>query len=1244
MPRTARRFLGRTGHFVLVTAMAATVTAVINQPQSASAADPVNVITSPPLVGSGGTPGGFTVNDLGSGTITVTNPGSTAATTQTCAPKTAKDFCLGTSDDGSDIEISGYATQPKGLPGEAMDFLVDDAVAAVAAEHGVKADDAVRSYARPEIRAHVIGRIQSILNKKLYGQTLLPEEEKVYASIEDWYKQKQVAAASNALYEYQLWSANPCTYVAPAPPAGSGLPVVPNEARQSSDCAPNAPSKLFKFSNNTPPASTFDTWASYKNPTASMTNASNAEFQRMTVATVSGIVLAAGTAGAVAGGFAAVAGTTLAASITAANIAWAAALEGITVTTSSVLSSWLGALGVTAAAFVGAVASVLIGIVIGAVAIYQLIEDAKPGKELAERVTNAPKLTDTLGIESRIADYAGLNMAISEDPADKPKAAIHEAGFSQQIVAQVNEWLMFTEGGTLIPDPVGSLVGGAVPGFPAEPTAGDFKFKEEGGLVQDYIQLLAAPNAVGRDGTTPINGYRVKISRGWLMVAEVKPGGVVGPYLPRLSVDYLAPDGSKGLMSIVQHGAAGTEPKIDIQLTKPETVGGNQKVVGTLAPSWSFKNTASTTRTMTLQTVQPVLPQVNVVPSVQGDMVADHNITLNANASSPADTATDKQYTWVLQRLAANGTVAETIPPPAGNLTGFQHRFTTPGLYRAKVTLTGNNPGAFTAGGRVEFTIREPEPEVITATVRDSRELGGSLSLDLRLLQNTRPNATADDFTVKVDWASDGDGTPVSETYQVQCFDTGFDTCDTGPLSEGPPEFPTNANWSKSPTFFIPPTQNYLPFVNVTITNSYGQVIERAFPITPGDQRPKYLSDIPTVELPAGVSDTDYTVDVVQVTPSTLPVDADPDLTIQPYFGQIVDQLPDGLRPDLVKKPNGEWWLQIKGSTAFDSIGTYPFYFPFEQEPIGSGLRPPPALVNLEVKAAVAPGYRAILRGVPAAFTDRSYRNVYPDYKVQVAQVRTDGGTSFTPFTGTVKCKLVSGPQIVFDKPCAQDKTFPWPAERITDGGGMKATVYVESASQQISADGPYEAALMTRFLNPIVTTTTPATNALKQNFALRLDDNGPVNAPFAGYTVTCSFDKTAYKPCFTDGTTTLLRVPGTHTIDVRAIKSAPSAATTNYRYTWTVPTPKKTLGLKLPVTSIKRGKSMTVKGSLLLPRESYKIRIGGITVATGRCTDLGTISRRVKVPARLKPGRYKVVLIGANGTRTTYRWLRVKR
>jgi len=337
-------FNRRAGRLVLVIAMTATITAVVDhRPPAARADDPQVLISAPPAPGSGGSID-FQVSSLG-GTTTVVNPGGTTPVTQVCVPNPsadAVDFCLGASDQvvstgtGTPVSISGFASQPAGLPGEGMDWLVTNAESAVAIEHGVQLDDMVRTYGRPEIRTYIAAEILTILNKKLYGETLTDPEEAVYDEIAAVYKQRQVDQATWALQEYNSWNADPCAYVPPNPPVGSGLPVVPNAIRNSTRCSQvGALSQQYTFTNGTPPVSTFDTWAAYRHPTPSMSYASNPTFRQMSVANASAIALSAGTGLALipggAAGFGAVAHAASVAAVLDDAAATAQVLDGSTV-------------------------------------------------------------------------------------------------------------------------------------------------------------------------------------------------------------------------------------------------------------------------------------------------------------------------------------------------------------------------------------------------------------------------------------------------------------------------------------------------------------------------------------------------------------------------------------------------------------------------------------------------------------------------------------------------------------------------------------------------------------------------------------------------------------------------------------------------------------------------------------------------------------------------------------------------
>ncbi|WP_157538387.1 MULTISPECIES: hypothetical protein [unclassified Nocardioides] len=1204
-----RPSLRAAGTCVLAAAVALTTTQVVSAPAAHAEGEPITVITSPPLnVGIQPPPLIVQKTDpVGHSTpIIVDNPGGTAPTAKECIPLDTEQemFCLGESGDMlypsgtpmAPIVVTNGFTAPGELPGDQLDWIITEAYDTISDVHGVLNDDLVKAFARPEVRAAVASRIEVIINKKLYGEPMTPQEEAAFEAIEGYYKQNQVNSATAALAEYDAWDKNPCGYLPPAPPAGSGLPAVPNPVAGTAMCSAANKVDLFRITRNTPPAETFEKWGSYRHPRAMMRHANDPQVRYMTGKTRgAGIALSATAVLATAG---VGVGISLSASIAVANAANALLLgEGAASGSSALFTS-------ATAAVAGPAIIIVIALIILAVAIWQFDADLKPGEQITDRATQAVNNTDPLGVRARIGDYASLthqDFLDRKDPAGQDPAVVHTQAFADGLEAQVADWMMFDQAGDVLPDPV--------LGYSPEASGPDDIHFAEGGNTLPSVDVAAPAGATNRDGQ-PVSTYRVLFSRNWLMVSERRTAtGVWSPYRPRLTLEYVDPTGEIAQMSLLRHQEGDQPVKIDFQLIRPDLPVAERV---TVAPLWTFSKPGGGTRTVGMLPFDLTLRPVNLVPSVQGILIADNVVRLSANLSTPGQ-GLPGSYAWTLERLDDDGTVAETIPLPA--VASVTKRLTVAGRYRATPSYTVDGPPSFTRSGVIEFTMSPPAPEVLSAKIRDERVLDGSLFLDLRLLQATR----TDTFTVDVEWANDARGDVVRKTYTVHCQDSGGDvpTCDTGAMIV-PSSAPTNENWSESPTFRIPDDQDFLPQVTVKVTNGYGQVTTKSFPIE-GDHRPSYDTMTPRVEMPAG---TFSRVDVVEVFPSPLLVESQ-DLTIFPYVTTIASQLPEGVHPDIEER-NGHWYLQIAGTPQADAIGSYTFYFPFEQEPLGKALRPAPALATVEIKAATQPGYRSVLRSTPTAFLDRQYRNVYPPYSVQVAEVLPTDEGDFGTFQGTVKCRLTAGPTVVFDKPCANNAPFPWPAEKVSDT--MVASTYLESDTQQVSQDGPYEVDLFTKFVDPQVALV--ATSATRARFQLSLRDLNIVLPPYAGYTVKCSQDGGAYAACFADGFLSLLRRPGAHTLRVRV--TAPDGATTTTTKPWTVATPKATFKVNVVQTAQKRGRQILVTGSRLLPGERYVITIGTRQVGTGVATSTGTVRRYVTVPKGIPLGPKTVKLRGA--------------
>ncbi|MFI5429362.1 hypothetical protein [Aeromicrobium sp. UC242_57] len=286
------------GTCLLASALVVTLTQITTQ-SPASADDPVTVITSPPVdVGGGTQPPPLTVtvgNPVnGSASVIVDNPGGTAPTPKQCftIEVTKETVCTGLSHDTvypngtffspEDVKITNAPTAPGGLPGDKMDWIIDEAYTVLADVHGVLNDDLVRSFARPDVRAYVEKRLNGIVNKKLYGKPMTDQENAAFEALEEYYKTNQVKAANAALAEYNLWTKNPCLYPVPVPPAGSGLPEVPNPVIGTIKCSAAARVQAaYTITNGTPPSETFEKWASYRHPKALVLHANDAKVRYM---------------------------------------------------------------------------------------------------------------------------------------------------------------------------------------------------------------------------------------------------------------------------------------------------------------------------------------------------------------------------------------------------------------------------------------------------------------------------------------------------------------------------------------------------------------------------------------------------------------------------------------------------------------------------------------------------------------------------------------------------------------------------------------------------------------------------------------------------------------------------------------------------------------------------------------------------------------------------------------------------
>ena len=501
-------------------------------------------------------------------------------------------------------------------------------------------------------------------------------------------------------------------------------------------------------------------------------------------------------------------------------------------------------------------------------------------------------------------------------------------------------------------------------------------------------------------------------------------------------------------------------------------------------------------------------------------------------------------------------------------------------------------------------------------------------------------NTPGDTFDVDIEWADDNNGNKIVEHYTVVCRDLDPEpACETDPLNLGPPEAPTNANWSSSPSFELPALdQSFLPFVTLTVTNSYGATVKQAFPVV-GEHRPRYDDRTPYVRMEIGKFNR---VKVTNATTSDLRPGAT--LQVQDYVNQIADQLPAGLGPDIddIGPPGGEYELQLRGQPESSDIGLYTFYFPVAQYPDHPAGDPAPAQVVLDIVPSVEPGFRAILSDVPSGGSFSIYRTGFPDYAVQIPYETPplEDPADDPEYAGTVTCRLEAGPMLVFEKPCAVNQQFPWPAG-IPDDDSWTASVVAGPSGSDTVNPTKYETSFNTQVLVPTLTRDAVAAQALKQPVRLAVQDfvagfREQIPKPFSAsdYDVACRNDAAkAFTPCLDNGSMLVARTPGAHV--VRARVTAPDGAEVTRTLSWTVGTPATDLKVKARKTPWKAGKKGKVKISGLLPGESYKVFLAGKKVKGGVASLAGKAKPRIKVPGKTAAGKQPLKVQGATKQRS---------
>jgi hypothetical protein len=1190
-----------------------------------------------------------------SNTIVIDNPGQSVQVTPQCtdANGDAK-MCVGSSDQmstskgGPSLDIRGLkeVLGPQlygGLPRKSFDWIIAEGIASLKALHGVQGDSVISGYEKSKLRAYLVARIKLILDKKLYGQTLTAQEESTFTAFNDYWRVRELDRAKKVKAEYERWEANPCTYPVPPRPPVRGIPASPdNPVAKTAKCKKSFSPYVdaSSFIQNTPPVSDFELWAAYREPSALLEALELPSAREMLLNLQVGLgYLGAIGAGVVVGFVTYLVATAVLSSAVAKSFLIATgglgsfgAFSGAT--SASIIGAAAGAMAAIAAVFIITAAAT-------GVSIWAILKEQSIAKTIRERVTTLESTTDPLGIVASQDDYAGLDFDSRQDPTNSEKKnLIHTTAFDKALTVAVAEWTMLDADGRFVPDAgYGTSSGAAVKaavspqaaaaGFTSGPSANDQRWRVNG-QVRDNVAVLA-PSGMVDGADQPISGAKVWFNDRWLMVSQFK-NGAYQPARPQLSLPFVTTDGRNALMSVVMADDGGSGP-VRPRFLVDVPASGNLAGLRFITDDWAFKGPGGVATTASIVEKIPVQPTFSLVPTALGALRPGGTVTFQANPSTPVSAVTDGVYSWTIEKIGENGQVLST-ETVAGNLTGFQKVFADQGRYRARVTLVGTRLGApVNASGSVEISVVTPVPELKSSSLGEARLvddaiLDGKLGLDLRMLEN----APSDTFTVDVEWADDGQGSTIAERYTVQCVPVGDGTCETGALVS-PASAPVNPQWSKSPTIVVPDDKPFLPYVTVKVTSARGATVTKVFRV-PGDRRPRFVDPAPFVEMPAG---TFSRIRVTEIVPSALlaaPPPGIPAITIVPYVTAINAQLPEGVQAEIVPE-GGKYYLELFGQPSIEDVGPRGVDVPADQYPVGDTYRATPALMTLSVVSSADPGYRAVIRG-GARLQQPNARTAWPAWYTQTpVRWPTLTGTP-DPFAGTLMCKLVrfGNFAVLFDKPCANDAPFPWPAE--VGDGDYQASVRA-IGNNQPTITTPYTLSFLGRFLRPAVTVDPAAAGATTRTVRLDLLDGASDNAgsvipaPFSssGYTVTCAIDGAAPVPCLDNGTLAVPRIGTGRTVVVKVTAPDSAAVTRTVAFDQVAPGAPRGVKATSGNASAKVGWTAPASnGGAAITRYTVTARPGGRT-----CTTTGSLTCTVTGLANGTSYTFRVRATNAFGT-----------
>ena len=219
----------------------------------------------------------------------------------------------------------------------------------------------------------------------------------------------------------------------------------------------------------------------------------------------------------------------------------------------------------------------------------------------------------------------------------------------------------------------------------------------KGGVEQALIEVKAPPGAANAN-RQPLYGYKMRSVTGVHHGRPARTGAEqLPPYHPKLEQTFLDTAGPHGDQVQLLRDQVGTDPAtITFRIVQPSPS------PYTSAASWTYLDKTGAPATVTLTTHQPVLPQVNLLPTVTGSLIADHEARFDANLSSPGQSLTGS-FDWDIYRVDDEGAV---IDGRRAERRQRHRRLVDPGKYRAEVHFEEAGPTGIDRYGFVEFTVR----------------------------------------------------------------------------------------------------------------------------------------------------------------------------------------------------------------------------------------------------------------------------------------------------------------------------------------------------------------------------------------------------------------------------------------------------------------------------------------------------------------------------------------------------------